>query len=73
MESFQITLLIVCPFMLVAAILLIKYLSGDFTFKEEIIDEGYIMNGRTEKPTGRYLMIRRTYDSGKIVLIRREV
>jgi hypothetical protein len=73
MESFQITLLIVCPFILIAAILLIKYLQGDFTYEEKIIDEGYIMNGRTEKPTGRYLMVQRTYDNGKIVLIRREV
>ena len=67
MTEFQVTLAIVLPFILIAGILMIKYLKGDFTFEEKVIDSGYIVNDENKRK-GTYRIIERKYDNGKIVL-----
>lgn len=67
MTEFQVTLAIVLPFILIAGILMIKYLKGDFSFEEKVIDSGYIVNDENKRK-GTYRIIERKYDNGKIVL-----
>lgn len=67
MTEFQVTLAIVLPFVLIVGILMIKYLKGDFSFEEKVIDSGYIVNDENKRK-GTYRIIERKYDNGKIVL-----
>jgi hypothetical protein len=67
MTEFQVTLAIVLPFILIAGILMMKYLKGDFSFEEKVIDSGYIVNDENKRK-GTYRIIERKYDNGKIVL-----
>lgn len=59
--------------LIVLGYLMLKYLDGDFTvISEDVIKEGAIKNKQGER-TGTYFIIQRTYKSGKIKLINRDL
>jgi len=52
----------------------IKYIDGDFTIaSEEIIEKGDITSVSRGTVTGQYYNIKRTYQSGRIKIIRKRL
>lgn len=60
----------------IATIYVIRYLNGDFNYKDEIESEGIIENYdrfNTLIVKGKCFIIKRTYESGRIEFIKKEV
>lgn len=63
----------------IIAVLLIKFLSGDFSFTDEVISTTpytrsiEYVDGRTRKYDYTEILIKRTYHSGRIEIIKKKV
>ena len=67
-----IQLIIIIISLFILGILILKYLNGSFTYKDEIIKEGIVENsvGRIK---GYFYIIQRTYESGKIKIFKQDI
>ncbi len=65
-------IIIVIISLFIIGILILKYLNGSFTYKDEIIEKGNVENsiGRTK---GYFYIIKRTYKSGKIKIFIQDI
>lgn len=58
---------------IILAVLMIKYLKGDFSYTDEIVKEGKIKNTHDDTTVGYYYHIKRIYENGRIKIIKEEV
>jgi len=50
---------------------LLKYLNGDYSFEDEIIDEYFTYRLKDNSKSGKMFIIKRTYLNGKIDIIKK--
>lgn len=56
---------------LIAGVFMIKYLNGNYSYTDKVIEKGDIWSPSKNIIRGQYFIIERTYTSGRIKIIRK--